>query len=231
MEEKDRDERISRAAESTLNLSHGVKNILQAVKGGMDVVEKSLEINDIERTRRAWPILRRNLDKVNKLVLDMLKYSGENEPEFGSCDLNGLVAEAVETVRVQAGEQGKVIKLSVDERITDVNIDADQIYDVILNLLLNAVDAVEADAGVIEVSTRSDAGQKRVTLTVSDNGAGIADTETIFEPFRSSKPKVGTGLGLPIARKIVSQHGGTIHVQSQPGEGATFIVSLPVERV
>jgi len=95
---------------------------------------------------------------------------------------------------------------------------------------LNAIDAVESDTGVIEVGTRSDAGQNRVTLTVSDNGAGIADTETIFEPFRSSKPKVGTGLGLPIARKIVSQHGGTIHVESQPGEGATFIVSLPVEQ-
>ena len=230
MEEKDRDERVSRAAESTLNLSHGVKNILQAVKGGMDVVEKSLDINDIERTRRAWPILRRNLDKVNKLVLDMLKYSGESEPEFGSCDLNCLVAEAVETVSVQAGEQGKTIKLSVDEKIEDVNIDADQIYDVMLNLLLNAVDAVENDAGVIEVSTRSDAGQNRVTLTVSDNGAGIADTETIFEPFRSSKPKVGTGLGLPIARKIVNQHGGTIHAESKPGKGASFIVSLPIER-
>ncbi len=230
MEDKSRDERVSRAAESTLNLSHGIKNILQAVNGGMEVVEKSLDINDIKRAKGAWPILRRNLDKVNKLVLDMLKYSGESEPEFDSCDLNCLVAEAVETVRAQAGEQGKTMKLSIDEKIKNIDIDADQIYDVILNLLLNAVDAVEADAGVIEVSTRFDVGQKRVTLTVSDNGAGIADAKAIFEPFQSSKPKVGTGLGLPIARKIVSQHGGTIHVQSQPGKGATFIVNLPVEQ-
>ena len=230
MGDKSRDERVSRAAESTLNLSHGIKNILQAVKGGMEVVEKSLDINDIKRAKGAWPILRRNLDKVNKLVLDMLKYSGESVPEFGSCDLNGLVAEAVETVKVQAGEQGKVIKLSVDEEIKNIDIDADQIYDVILNLLLNAVDAVEAGSGIIEVSTRTDAGQKRVTLMVSDNGAGIADAEAIFEPFQSSKPKVGTGLGLPIARKIVSQHGGTIHAESNSGKGASFIVSLPIEQ-
>jgi len=98
-----------------------------------------------------------------------------------------------------------------------------------LNLVLNALDAVSDGAGVVNVTTELDSANGLLVLRVSDNGPGIEDTEAIFEPFRSAKTKVGTGLGLPIAQKIVAQHGGTIEVASTPGNGATFTVTLPAQ--
>ena len=227
MDEKTRKDRVTKAAESTLNVSHGVKNILQAVQGSMDVIEKSLQTNDIERTKRSWQILRQNLDKVNKLVLDMLKYTGESPPQFTSCDINGLVDAVVQTLKPQAEKEAKTITFIADPEIQSIDIDVDQIYDVMLNLLLNALDAVDKQTGEIKVATKLDEQNKQVIIQISDNGPGITDTQAIFEPFHSSKPKIGTGLGLPIARKIITQHKGTIQVETKPRQGAVFTVTLP----
>jgi signal transduction histidine kinase len=88
---------------------------------------------------------------------------------------------------------------------------------------------VPAETGVIRIETHYDATGKKIILKIIDNGPGIPDTQVIFEPFHTTKEKAGIGLGLSIARKIILQHKGTIDVQSQPGQGATFTVTLPVE--
>ena len=229
MDKESRDERISQAAQTALNLSHGVKNLLQAVKGGMEVVDYAFEIGDIEHAQQGWAILKRNLYRINKLVLDMLTFSKESEPEFTSCNLNNLVVSAAKSLKAEADSRGVSIVMQKDDKISDTRLDADGIYDVVLNLVLNALDAVSDGAGVVNVTTELDSANGLLVLRVSDNGPGIEDTEAIFEPFRSAKTKVGTGLGLPIAQKIVAQHGGTIEVASTPGNGATFTVTLPAQ--
>jgi two-component system sensor histidine kinase HydH len=223
------EQRISEAAETAVNLSHGVKNILQAVKGSMEVVRHSLEIDDSGRAKRGLEILQRNLERIEKLVLDMLRYSSGSEPEFQNCDFNGLVVSAVEALRAGAEEQGKKIEVICGEGPETIWCDGERIYDVVLNLVLNAVEAVAADSGVVKVAVEYDGDGERVLLRVSDNGPGIEDVESIFEPFHTAKAKVGIGLGLAITEKIVAQHNGQIHVQSQPSEGATFTVTLPVK--
>jgi two-component system sensor histidine kinase HydH len=226
---QDNEQRISDAAQTAVNLSHGVKNILQAVKGSMEVVRHSLEIGDTGRAKRGVKILQRNLEKIEKLVLDMLRYSSDSEPEFQSCDFNGLVSSTVEALRARAEEQGKKIEVICGEGPETVWCDGERIYDVVLNLVLNAVEAVAADSGVVKVAVEYDGDGEQVLLRVSDNGPGIEDVESIFEPFHTAKAKVGIGLGLAITKKIVAQHNGQIHVQSQPSEGATFTVRLPVK--
>lgn len=230
MDDESSYERVSQAAQTALNLSHGVKNLLQAVKGGIEVVDYAFETGDIERAKKGWPILKRNLYRINKLVLDMLTFSKQREPEFTSCNLNSLVTSAVESLKAEADSRGVSLVVQTDDKIGDVRLDADGIYDVVLNLVLNAIDAVSEGAGVVNVATEVDSEEGLLKLRVSDNGPGIEDAEAIFEPFRSARTRVGTGLGLPIARKIVNQHGGTIEVDSTPGEGATFTVTLPVGR-
>ncbi len=227
MDDQSRYDRISQAAQTALNLSHGVKNLLQAVKGGIEVVDYAFETGDVERARKGWAILKRNLYRINKLVLDMLTFSKESEPEFASCNLNSLVTSAVESLKAEADSRGVSIVVQTDDKISTARLDADMIYDVVLNLVLNAIDAVSEKAGVVNVTTELDSAKGLLILRVSDNGPGIEDTEAIFEPFHSAKAKVGTGLGLPIAQKIVTQHGGTIEVASTPGRGATFTVKLP----
>ena len=105
--------------------------------------------------------------------------------------------------------------------------DAEQMTDVVLNLLINAIEAVEVDTGTVTVSTELDAAANRVVLCVRDNGGGIENPDTIFEPFYTTKSKLGAGLGLAIARKIVENHAGTIEVQSAPGEETAFTVRIP----
>ncbi len=228
MDDKKRQERVSQAAQTALNLSHGVKNILQAIRGGRDVVGLSLERNDITRAKRGWEILDENLDKIEKLVLDMLQFSKDSKLNIKRSDLNAVVGSAAESLRASAQEDGKQIIVSVDKNIKPIEIDADKMYDVILNLVLNAVHEVSKGTGVVEIST--EAKGQTVILSVSDNGPGVKDPESIFEPFHTTKAKVGTGLGLPIARKIVSQHAGTIEVKNQPKKGAVFTVTLPAKQ-
>ncbi len=227
MDNDKRQERVSQAAQTALNLSHGVKNILQAIRGGRDVVDQSLETNDIERAKRGWEILGENLDKIEKLVLDMLQFSKDSKLNIKRSDFNAIVRSAVDPLRAGAQEDGKQITVSVDKDIKPIEIDADKMYDVILNLVLNAVYAVPEGTGVVEVATEVKG--ETVILSVSDNGPGVEDTESIFEPFHTTKAKVGTGLGLPIARKIVNQHGGTIEVKNQPQKGVVFTVTLPAK--
>ncbi|MHC5059785.1 MAG: two-component system sensor histidine kinase NtrB [Planctomycetota bacterium] len=230
MDEENRHERISQAAQTALNVSHGVKNLLQAVKGGVEVVDYAFETGDVERAQKGWTILKRNLYRINKLVLDMLTFSKESEPEFTNCNLNSVVTLAVESLRAEADNLGVSLVIQTDDSIPDNQLDADMICDVVLNLVLNAIDAVSEGAGAVNVTTELDSAKGLLILRVSDNGPGVEDADAIFEPFHSAKAKVGTGLGLPIARKIVSQHGGTIKVDSIPGQGATFTVTLQAKQ-
>jgi signal transduction histidine kinase len=231
MDDENQYQRVSQAAQTALNLSHGVKNLLQAVKGGIEVVDYAFEIGDIEHAQQGWAILKRNLYRINKLILDMLAFSKERELEFTSCNLNGLVTSAVESLKAEADSRGVSFVVQTDDKISDVRLDADGIYDAVLNLALNAIDAVSEKAGVVNVATELDSAGGLLILRVSDNGPGIEDTEAIFEPFHSAKSKVGTGLGLPITQKIVIRHGGSIKVDSTPGRGATFTVTLPIRHL
>jgi signal transduction histidine kinase len=231
MDDENKYQRVSQAAQTALNLSHGVKNLLQAIKGGIEVVDYAFEIGDVEHAQKGWAILKRNLYRINKLILDMLTFSKEREPEFTNCNLNSLVTSAVESLKAEADSRGVSLVVQTDDKISDVRLDADGICDVVLNLTLNAIDAVSDRTGVVNVTTELDSANGPLILRVSDNGPGIEDTEAIFEPFHSAKPKVGTGLGLPITQKIVTRHGGSIRVDSTPGQGATFTVTLPIKRL
>ncbi len=222
-------ERIAQAGRHAINLSHGIKNILQAVGGGREAMENALERENLAQARKAWPILTHNLDLIQKLVFDMLKFVRQDKPTLVKANFNSIVRTAVETLRLGTKKQRKKITLQTDAKIPPCRLDPDMIYDVVLNLALNAIFAVPADTGVVRVETRFDADAQTILLKVIDNGPGIADTQIIFEPFHTTKHKAGFGLGLSIARKIILQHSGAIDVESRLNEGATFIVALPVE--
>jgi signal transduction histidine kinase len=222
-------QRMVQAGQAALNLSHGIKNILQAVRSGQDVMDDAFGQRDIDQAKKAWSILKRNLDKIQKLVLDMLKFSKEEPPRRQPCQFNRLVETVVQLVRPQADQRQVGITIQADEHLELVSVDPDQMQDVVMNLLLNAIEAVPQQTGQVVVHTEQDKADSAVILRVSDNGKGIEDTRSIFEPFHSEKPHVGTGLGLSIAKKIVELHHGSIEVQSLPGEGSIFTVRIPMQ--
>jgi len=216
------------AGQTAVELSHGIKNILQAIRGGRDVIETAIRKKRWDKVSQTWPILTRNLDRVEKLVRDLLRFSRQYNPVFVRCDFNGIVRCAVETLRPQAHRERKSLQLSLDAAMPPARMDPDQIYDLVLNLALNALQAIASDTGRVQIQTRYDAAEGNAVLRVTDNGPGIMEPESVFQPFYTTRPRAGLGLGLAIVKKIATQHAGRIDLQTAPDAGSTFTVSLPL---
>lgn len=221
-------ERLAAVGEAVATLSHHTKNILQALLAGTEVVQRSLQTDRIDQARQAWPIVTRSLDRINTLILNMLAFSKPRQPLLQMVSINTVTEECVELITPQADEKGVAIMSDLND-LPAIPADANGLNQAVLNLLINALDAVPERTGVITVSSRFDTMHKQVQIAVTDNGPGM-DEQTLahlFEPFFSTKGQKGTGLGLAVAQKVVEEHEGRIDVTTSPGQGAVFTVRLP----
>jgi signal transduction histidine kinase len=228
-------ERLAAAGETVASLSHSIKNILQGISGGGDVLEMSLRKADVEQARLGWQMLKRNIDKVQQLTLNMLAFSHSRKPTLELTHLPHVLNECVELTRVTAREKGVELRVEIKTNQPPVPIDADGIHQAVLNLLVNAIEACESrPTGTAAVRVVSDFDKKtqEAYIEVHDNGVGInkQDLESIFEPFWSTKGQRGTGLGLAVTKKIVKEHDGRISVESMVGRGTVFRIRLPITR-
>lgn len=225
-------ERLAATGETVASLSHSIKNILQGITGGADVLEMSLRKADVEQARTGWHMLKRNLDRVQTLTMNMLAYSKGRQPSIELTHLPHLINECVELVRQAAREKGVEIKVEIKPNQPPVPVDADAIHQAVLNLVVNALDAVEAKKGVIRLVCDVDTRRGDALIEVHDNGVGIPpeDLRNIFRPFWSTKGQRGTGLGLAVTQKIVEEHHGSISVDSNVGKGTSFRIQLPLSQ-
>jgi len=143
--------------------------------------------------------------------------------------LNQLIVDIIEMLTTQADEKDIALITDLDDKMPAVAIDPDGVQQVILNLVLNALGAVEKGKGVITIRTLFEELDQDVAFTVHDNGVGIdpEQQERMFTPFESNKGQGGTGIGLAVVKKIVEEHKGTVLVESKPGEGTIFKIVLP----
>ncbi len=225
-------ERLAAAGEALAYLSHYIKNVLQGMRSGADLVNRGLAQEDLPLAAQGWRIVERNLDRSYNLMLNMLAFSKPREPRLEPLQLNRIVEEVVELVQKQADVKKVVLLTDLDEHAPPVPLDYDGIHQVALNILTNAIDAVAPDTGVINVRTHFDPDAQTLRLSIADNGPGVPpdQRDKIFEPFHSTKGHGGTGLGLTVARKIVQELGGRIELVSPPEGGAEFRVHLPATR-
>lgn len=223
-----RQERLAAAGEAVAYLSHYVKNILQGTRSGAEVLQRGLDRRDFDLTTQGWGIVERNLDKSYNLMLNMLAFSKQREPRFEMLQVNRIVSNVVSLIQKQADDAKIVLLADLEENLPAIPVDYDGLHQVILNLLTNAVDAVQRGKGAINVRTTFVAQQRRIIVSVTDNGPGISPEQRprIFEPFRSTKGHGGTGLGLAVARKIVHEMRGSIELVDPPDGGAEFRVYL-----
>ena len=222
-------ERLAAIGEATAGLGHCIKNIMTGVRGSGDIIDAAMEKEDYRNLQMAWPIMSKCIDRIDTLVMNMLSYSRLSDIETMRTDLNSLVREAIDTIRVQADSKGVTINFEPGASAV-LQADGREMLRVLVNLLSNAIDACDREGGRVDLSVlRDDSG---LTVVVKDNGVGIPEQvlPRVFDAFYSTKGSRGTGLGLACCEKIVAQHGGRIDVQSKPGEGATFYVFLPFER-
>ena len=225
-------ERLAAIGQTIATLSHHIKNILQGIRGGSYLVEMGLDNEDPAVLRKGWDIVARNQNKISSLVMDMLSFSKEREPDPLPSDLVALVSDIVETVQQRAAESKTAIHWEPPTAaIPRLLFDPEAMSRAVLNVVSNALDAVEnrPDAAIgIRLDCQEQ--EKMVRITITDNGEGIsADSlQDIFTLFVSTKGARGTGLGLTVSRKILREHGGDIQVTSQLGEGSEFVLIFPM---
>ncbi len=222
-------ERLAAVGETTAALSHSIKNILQALRGGADVVEMGLRGNNVPQASKGWRIVDRNLEKIYNLTMNLLAYSRAREPKVEQINPKVLIQDCLELVAVAANEKGAMAVADVEPDHPAIPADPDGLHQVLMNLLGNALDAVEAKKGLIRVVCRYSNDERQSIIEVIDNGVGIPPSmmSHMFELFHSTKGNRGTGLGLAVAKKIIDEHDGSITVKSKQGEGTTFTIRLP----
>ena len=280
-------ERLAAAGETVAYLSHHIRNILQGMQGGADVVELGLRRaaaiavpqSDVHSAPRiessetdahtestngegvvaahdgriavaappgplsalsaavrsvesGWSLIRRNLDRILVLTMNMLTFSKDRQPRIELAQLNKIVEDVIALVQGKADEH-RVMILTDLEEMPAVPLDPDGMHQVAHNIILNAIEVCAADTGRVNISTKYHPASARVTLSIGDNGPGIPTDQRarIFDAFQSSKGQAGTGLGLAAAKKIVTELNGQIEVDSTPGEGTTFHIRLPAVHV
>ncbi len=222
-------ERLAAVGQTVAGLSHYIKNILSCMEAGSEIVSRGLEDGDIESARKGWGIVGRHERKISELVLDMLNYSTERTPARAPCDLNNVIRDLAETLGPTAEAAAVRLELDLAAELPTAPLDPTAMHRCLLNMLTNALDAVEGrDDARVTVSTAAEDGC--VVLRIADNGAGIPDEvlPKIFDVFLSTKGEKGTGLGLAVVKKIVNEHAGEIDVTSTAGEGTEFRISLPL---
>jgi signal transduction histidine kinase len=226
-----RSERLTAVGETVALLSHHIKNILQGLQAGSDLVENALEKENLAKAGESWPIVRRSLDRINGLILNMLAFSKERKPLLESVNVNFVVSELVEFLTPQADDRGVALMTDLSD-LPPIPADTAGLHQALLNLLSNALDAVADATGVVTIATDFDSMDQEVVVRVTDNGVGIEPEEIdhIFEIFHSNKGQKGTGLGLAVVRKVVREHGGRVEVDSQVDQGTTFTVHLPARQ-
>jgi two-component system NtrC family sensor kinase len=162
-------------------------------------------------------------------VKGLLDFARQTKPQKQAIELNRVVLEVLDLVRNQAAFRNIDFETHLDPNTPTVMADRDQMRQVVLNIVLNAAEAMP-DGGTIRVSTRMDSAANQIVVSIQDTGAGIPPEamHKLFEPFFTTK-KTGTGLGLAIGYGIMERHRGTINVDSVPGKGTTISLRLPAE--
>ncbi len=229
-------ERLATMGQTIANVSHHVKNILQGISGGNYLVEDGLASDNLEVVKRGWAIVKKNQYRISSLVMDMLTFSKDREPELAQADVLDVVKDVAELMQNRAKEMGVTLKGVDPSPPMLALLDSEAIHRALLNVVTNAIDAAgsrehgDSVEPEVQILCDLDPTRQRVQIHVVDNGDGIAADQLarIFAPFQSSKGARGTGLGLPVSQKILREHGGDISVQSEVGVGSRFTLHWPI---
>ncbi len=210
-------------------LAHEIKNPLSTMTLNLDLLVEDLQGAETHRDRRVLKKLervRRETGRLNDIVEDFLRFARVQDLRLVPADLNALVDDLRDFCEPQAVEQDVVIRTQYDPDLPLVPLDVDLFKQALWNLIRNAQHAMP-DGGELILQTRRDGDQ--AILDVTDTGVGMDEqvAEQVFDAFFSTRPG-GSGLGLPTTRKVIEAHGGSIGLDSVPGQGTMFTVRLPL---
>lgn len=213
------------------SISHGIKGMLTGLDGGIYMLKTAMEKDNPARLEKGWDMVQRNVEKIRSMVLNILYYAKDRQPNWEVVSARELAEEVLEVMMPRAQQHGVEVVSNLAPGCGDFEVDRKALRALLINLAENSVDACRVDkkktAHRVTLGVRGDG--DFVELEVSDDGIGM-DQETrekAFSLFFSSKGVEGTGLGLFIANNIAQKHGGHINLESELGKGTRFIVKIP----
>ncbi|HBZ8439732.1 TPA: two-component system sensor histidine kinase ZraS [Klebsiella aerogenes] len=221
-----RKEKLMALGHLAAGVAHEIRNPLSSIKGlAKYFAERTPPGGEAQELAL---VMAKEADRLNRVVSELLELVRPAHLNYQPVDINALIHHSLQLVSQDAQSRGIELQFTPRPELTSIKADPDRLNQVLLNLYLNAMQAIGRD-GVIHVS-ESEADRQRVKIVVKDSGKGMSDEElqAIFTPYFTTKAD-GTGLGLAVVQNIIEQHGGTIRAESQPGAGAIFTLWLPVD--
>jgi two-component system, NtrC family, sensor histidine kinase HydH len=228
-----RDQQLEQLSKLTGVLAHEIKNPLSTVKVNLKLVAEDLTKLEpgsqaAQRTLRKIAVIQKEADRLNNILDDFLGYIDSSKLQLQSFDINTLMSDMVDFYSPQANNHSITIHRHFYDQPLVCSVDPDMIKQVVLNLFINAQQAM-ADGG--ELMIKTDRSESNAVIQIGDTGDGIAPDKLphIFDPYYSSRPN-GQGLGLAIVRKIIQDHKGQIMVDSWQGKGTLFTIKLLLQK-
>jgi signal transduction histidine kinase len=216
------------------SISHGIKGLLTGLDGGLYLLESGLKAKDLTKIGEGSDILKMMVARIRRMVSDILFYAKERNLRRDVVDIRAFADEVIRVIEPKSKTKGIDLVKDFDFSIENIDIDSGFVHSALINILENAIDACVRNSRnkkhKIIFSVKNDA--KYLFFIIRDNGIGM-DIETrdkLFSLFYSSKGREGTGLGLFLSNKIITQHGGSISVDSVPGEGSEFTIKIPIPK-
>jgi two-component system sensor histidine kinase AtoS len=229
-----RTEQLRVVGELAAGLAHEIKNPLSGIKASMEVLSEEASLSEEDRD-----VLIRVVSEIKRIELllkGLLSFTRPPKPQFTTVNVNALLDTSLifslKNTSHSPDTSGPItIVKKFDEHLPETMADPMQLQQIFMNILINAADAMR-EGGTLTVQTGFEVSEDAIEILISDTGRGMdrEQMENIFLPFFTTKPK-GSGLGLPITKRLIEQHGGSLRVESVVGKGSTFTITLPVRRV
>jgi two-component system sensor histidine kinase HydH len=226
-------EKLAVIGSLSASIAHEIRNPLGIMRSSASLISEDLAPE--HPGQKPLEFIRDEIDRLSGLIEGVLVFAKPKQPLLARADVNGLLDRSMDFMSAEFRKRRIEIRRELEPKLPEAYVDPDQIHQVFLGLLLNSMQAVNEDGSIrVRTSLFRDpkSGADRVRIHVSDSGKGIPaeNLEKIFEPFFTTKQE-GTGLGLAVARQIITGHGGHIAASSPPGEGAQFEIVLPLPQV
>ena len=221
-------ERLAAVGRMAGGVAHEVRNPLSSIKGLALLLKNKFAGGSKEQDTA--DLLIQETERMNRTITEMLSFTRPAALHLERVDLAGLIRRSLELIKAEAAENGVETVLNEQAELLRVRGDADRLQQVVMNVLLNGLQAME-EGGILSVSLANNVDGQAVEVRVRDTGPGIPPDllAQVFFPYFTTKQK-GTGIGLAISQKIVAEHGGTIELESESGSGTTVIMQFPAYR-
>jgi signal transduction histidine kinase len=218
-------ERLSAVAQLSANMAHEIRNPLAGISGAAGILKRGNATS--ENLRECIEIIEKESQRLNKLLTSFLDFARPRTPRFQPADLREIIDSVIALAGHSPGAGAIEFRRAIDCDLPEIECDSEQLKQVLLNLVINAIQATRQGIVELQAAVRG----RWAVITVRDEGTGIPPEhqERIFDPFYTTKDN-GTGLGLAIACKIVEQHGGTLTAANAPERGLDIVVQLPLRR-